>query len=142
MSPEQMSGGALDHRTDIFSLGVMLHEMATGSRPTGGSISAARPDFPRRVRDVIARATARSPVARCQTVGGLRRVLRQPPNEGDVIRSLAVMPLNNLSRDPSQEYFAEGVTEALTPDLSTITGPRVTPRWSVMRSRAAPKPLP
>ena len=142
MSPEQISGGPLDHRTDIFSLGVMLHEMATGSRPTGDSISAARPDFPRGVRDVIARAIERSTVARFQTVGELQRALRQTPNEREDIRSIAVMPLDNLSRDPSQEYFADGMTEALITDLAKITGLRVISRMSVMRYRAAPKPLP
>jgi TolB-like protein/Flp pilus assembly protein TadD len=58
------------------------------------------------------------------------------------IQSLAVLPLKNLSRDPEQEYFADGMTEALISNLGKISNLRVTSRTSVMRYRDAPMPLP
>jgi TolB-like protein/Tfp pilus assembly protein PilF len=58
------------------------------------------------------------------------------------IRSLAVLPLENLSRDPDQEYFADGMTEALITDLAQIRSLRVISRTSVMGYRATKKPLP
>ena len=58
------------------------------------------------------------------------------------IRSVAVLPLENLSGDPEQEYFADGMTEQLIADLATIGGLRVISRTSVMQYRKAPKPVP
>jgi serine/threonine protein kinase/tetratricopeptide (TPR) repeat protein len=58
------------------------------------------------------------------------------------IESLAVLPLDNLSGDPQQEYFADGMTEALIGDLSTISTLRVISRRSVMQYKSARKPLP
>ena len=58
------------------------------------------------------------------------------------IQSLAVLPLENLSGDPEQEYFADGMTEQLTADLSRITGLRVISRTSAMQYKKARKPLP
>ncbi len=57
------------------------------------------------------------------------------------IESLAVLPLENLSRDPDQEYFADGMTEALITDLAKISALRVISRTSVMRYMGAPPPL-
>lgn len=57
------------------------------------------------------------------------------------IRSVAVLPLENLSRDPKQEYFADGMTEALITDLAKISALRVISRTSVMRYKGALKPL-
>lgn len=98
MSPEQISGRALDHRTDIFSLGVMLHEMATGQRPFTGTSSAelisailrdtpplvteARTDLPGNLARVIRRCLEKDPQLRVQTASevgtDLRELAREP----------------------------------------------------------------
>ena len=57
------------------------------------------------------------------------------------IRSLAVLPLENLSRDPEQEYFAEGMTEALITTLAKIGELRVVSRTSIMLYKGVRKPL-
>jgi TolB-like protein/DNA-binding winged helix-turn-helix (wHTH) protein/Tfp pilus assembly protein PilF len=79
-------------------------------------------------------------------LAGLRdRVLRavgaarEPPLQ---IESIAVLPLENLSGDPQQEYFADGMTEELITDLGKISALRVISRTSVMRYKGTKKPLP
>jgi len=60
---------------------------------------------------------------------------------GPTIQSLAVLPLANLSNDPSQEYFADGMTDALITELSQIASIKVISRTSVMPYRGTDKPL-
>ena len=74
-------------------------------------------------------------------VGGLRRRLLDKPNLSS-IRSIAVLPLENLSGDQSQDYFADGMTEALITDLAQIGSLRVISRTSSMRYRDSRKALP
>jgi TolB-like protein len=76
--------------------------------------------------------------------GGTRK---RPPTEtatrqGDRIEALAVLPLENLSGDPEQEYFADGMTETLIGDLARIASLRVISRTSIMRYKGVRKPLP
>ncbi len=73
----------------------------------------------------------------------VRRELRHARLEGrETIDSIAVLPLENVSRDPEQEYFVDGMTEALISDLAKIGGLKVISRTSVMRYRATTKSLP
>jgi len=74
-------------------------------------------------------------------VGGWRERLFSRPQVGRV-SSLAVLPMENVSRDPEQEYFVDGMTEALISDLAKIGGLKVISRTSVMRYKATTKSLP
>ncbi len=69
---------------------------------------------------------------------------RASPGEGQptTIRSIAVLPLQNLSSDPSQDYFADGMTEALIGKLAQISSLRVISRTSIMRYKGSNKSLP
>jgi TolB-like protein/DNA-binding winged helix-turn-helix (wHTH) protein/tetratricopeptide (TPR) repeat protein len=71
-------------------------------------------------------------------------VWRKLAGKGEVpqIRSLAVLPLQNLSGDPAQEYFADAMTEELITELSRISALKVISRTSVMRYKKTDRPLP
>jgi TolB-like protein len=75
-------------------------------------------------------------------VGGLRDRLVQRGAATAKIRSLAVLPLANLSGDPQQEYFADGMTEELITNLAKIGALKVISRTSVMQYKGTKKPLP
>ena len=70
-------------------------------------------------------------------VGRLRRPTDTPP----AIRSLVVLPLDNLSGDPGQEYFVDGMTDELTTILASVPDLRVIPRTSAMHYKGTHKPL-
>jgi TolB-like protein/DNA-binding winged helix-turn-helix (wHTH) protein/tetratricopeptide (TPR) repeat protein len=63
------------------------------------------------------------------------------PSPAGTITSLAVLPLQNLSNDPAQEYFADGLTDALITDLAKLSPLRVISRTSVMRYKGVSKPV-
>ena len=64
------------------------------------------------------------------------------PPASDAIRAIAVLPLRNVSRDPAQEYFADGMTEAIISDLARIRALRVISRTSAMQYKGTAHSLP
>ncbi len=72
----------------------------------------------------------------------LRRMVPGRGGDGPRIASLAVLPLQNLSNDPEQEYFSDGMTEALISDLARVSGLRLISRTSAMTYRSTQKTLP
>ncbi len=74
-------------------------------------------------------------------IGKLRtRIFAKSPSTE--IRSLAVLPLENLSKDPSQDYFSDGITDALTTELAQIGSLRVISRTSAMHFKGTRETLP
>jgi len=168
MAPEQLLGGADGVRTDVYSLGAMLFEMATGRRPfqkertealmfeilnsAPPSIRSFVPGAPPELDRLLSECLSKEPSLRPSSAGSVSEALRglrivaksgAPAESGrEIIRSLAVLPLENVSRDPAQEYFADGMTEALISDLARIQALRVISRTSAMKYKGAQQALP
>lgn len=168
MSPEQLLGSADDARTDVYALGVVLFEMTSGHRPFNKdrpealmfeilntappSVRASRPEAPVELDQLLlaclSKEASRRPISAGAVSEALRAIMQAAKSgateatEPEVIRSLAVLPLENVSRDPAQEYFADGMTEALISDLSRIKALRVISRTSAMKYKGAQKALP
>lgn len=213
MSPEQARGEELDARTDIFSIGCVLYEMATGQPPFIGSTSAlifdsilhatpappskSSPEVPQELESSIYKALEKDREMRCQSAAELRADLKRLQRDSDSakpisakrrllspgnrsrawklllalalivflavavsvndgklrdwlpgtarapkIRSIAVLPLENLSRDPEQEYFAEGMTDQLITNLAKLGALRVISRTSAMQYKGTRKTVP
>jgi len=154
MSPEQVLGKPLDVRSDIFSLGVVLFETATGRRPFGGptigvlfdEIVHRDPDWtsvPDRLAPTIRRCLAKDVDARYPTADAFLADLAAGHTDSapEAQASIAVMPFKNLSADGEAEFFADGLTEDVILDLSKVSRLRVISRASAMRLKTTDKDL-
>ena len=156
LSPEQARGESVDVRSDIFSLGVVLYEMATGRLPFEGATSAAvinailhlnflpiprfNKDVPDELERIVEKMLRKDPTERYQGVRDLLVDLRSlrkrlelgPAEAADGAPSIAVLFFENVSDDKESDYFASGITEDIITDLSKIRELRVRSRTDVL----------
>jgi len=162
MSPEQVLGHRLDHRSDIFSLGTLLHELATGQLPfppgnralLASAILRDEPPpvtetdarLPGALSEIVSRCLKKDPADRFQTaqdVGdALQHVQPRPqaaPPGARPTRTIVVLPFANRSGDPDNEYFSDGLTEEVIADLSGVGALRTISRNSSMTLKGTTK---
>jgi len=148
MSPEQLRGLPVDHRTDLFSLGVVLFEWATGRHPFGGKTGPERiagalkeeplsvidlnPRLPRSLDRILRHCLEKEPRYRMATARDLRdelETLRLSGGESRTgIPSIAVLPFADMSREKDQAYFCDGIAEEIINALCRVQGLRVASR--------------
>ncbi|NIN71126.1 MAG: protein kinase [Gemmatimonadetes bacterium] len=160
MSPEQALGeGEPDARSDIYSLGCVLYEMLVGEPPYTGPTAMAvlakrlsdpvpsarrlRGAIPASVDAALVRALAKERVDRFGSAREFAEALVAEAGEDvEAVKSIVVLPFENLSPDPDNEYFADGLTDELIAQLSKIEALRVISRTSAMLFKDAQQSIP
>ncbi len=150
MSPEQAAGErTLDPRSDVYSLGCVLYELLAGEPPYTGvtaqvmiakrftdpipRVRRLRATVSPAVEQAIMKALATTPADRFPSAAAFIEALTAPTGEQARSPSVAVLPFRNLSADPENEFFADGITEDVIAQLSKIRSLKVISRTSVMQ---------
>jgi eukaryotic-like serine/threonine-protein kinase len=158
VSPEQALGEPIDARSDVYSLGCVLYEMLVGEAPHAGpnlqavigrrlsgpapALRRLRSAVPAGIERAVMRALATIPSDRFASVAAFADSLAGPEPIPQSIPSVAVLPFRNLSADPENEYFADGITEDVIAQLSRIRALKVISRTSVMQFKNREQTLP
>jgi serine/threonine-protein kinase len=147
MSPEQsLSESDVDARSDIYSLGCVLYEMLAGEPPYTApsaqallakrlvdpvpSVRRVRGAVPANVDQALVKALAKTPADRFDSVIAFAEALFAPAPPQPA--AIAVLPFVNLSTNPENEYFTDGITEDVIAHLSKMRALKVISRTSVM----------
>ncbi|HJW14110.1 MAG TPA: protein kinase, partial [Thermoanaerobaculia bacterium] len=164
MSPEQARGEPAEAPSDIFSLGCVLFEAASGHRPFRGKtpaetmasilrdpaprLSEVKPDVPEEISVLIAHCLEKEPEDRFQSARDLAFALRAAREaaaapkttsgrQRRAIDSIAILPFANASGDPEAEYLSDGITETIISQLSRLPHLRVMARSTVFRYKGS-----
>lgn len=163
MSPEQSRGDKVDHRADLWSMGVIFYEMLAGKLPFKGDFEQAMmysimneevepitgiiSDLPPGIDDLIGKILSKEPADRYQDASDFLSDLRGLRDHGGVKQDVeeekrvAVLPFENISPDKEADYFAEGLAEELIINLSRIKNVGVVARTSSMQYKGTKKDI-
>jgi TolB-like protein/Tfp pilus assembly protein PilF len=157
MSPEQLKSEKVDHRSDIFSLGVLLYEMLTGQLPFKGDYTAGvvysiineipemldkhRSDISGGFQVIIDRALEKDPEKRYPDIDSLLADINNLSSGLELFKpktgrpSIAVLPFRDMSAQRDQEYLCDGMAEDIINGLTHLEGLQVVARTSAFSFR-------